>query len=85
MTYGTTGPTRVGSVAGLAALAALLLVQEAEGAILSPRLVGNATALHPLTVLLLVSAGGMLGGALGMVLVIPAVVSLRGAVRGWRE
>ncbi len=66
-------------------LAALLLVQEAEGAILSPRLVGNATALHPLTVLLLVSAGGMLGGALGMVLVIPAVVSLRGAVRGWRE
>ena len=66
-------------------LAALVLVQEIEGAILSPRLVGSATALHPLTVLLLVSAGGMIGGALGMVLVIPAVVSVRGAVRGWRE
>ena len=66
-------------------LAALVLVQEIEGAILSPRLVGSATALHPLTELLLVSAGGMIGGALGMVLVIPAVVSVRGAVRGWRE
>jgi predicted PurR-regulated permease PerM len=62
-----------------------VLVQEIEGAILSPRLVGSATALHPLTVLLLVSAGGMIGGTLGMVLVIPAVVSVRGAVRGWRE
>jgi len=38
-----------------------------------------------LAVLLLVSAGGMLGGALGMVLVIPVVVSARGAIRGWRE
>lgn len=66
-------------------LAVLVLIQELEGAILSPRLVGNATALHPMAVLLLVSAGGMLGGAVGMVLVIPAVVSLRGALRGWRE
>ena len=66
-------------------LAALVVIQEIEGAVLSPRLVGDATALHPLAVLLLVSAGGMLGGALGMVAVIPAVVSLRGALRGWRE
>ena len=67
------------------AFAALVVIQEVEGAILAPRLVGDATALHPLAVLLLVSAGGMLGGALGMVAVIPAVVSLRGALRGWRE
>ena len=66
-------------------LAALVVIQEIEGAILSPRRVGNATALHPLAVLLLVSAGGMLGGPLGMVAVIPAVASLRGALRGWRE
>ena len=66
-------------------LAVIVVIQEIEGMILSPRLVGNATALHPLVVLLLVSAGGMLGGALGMIAVIPAVVSVRGAVRGWRE
>ena len=66
-------------------LAVIVVIQEIEGMILSPRLVGNATALHPLVVLLLVSGGGMLGGALGMIAVIPVVVSVRGAVRGWRE
>ena len=66
-------------------LAVIVVIQEIEGMILSPRLVGNATALHPLVVLLLVSAGGMLGGAMGMIAVIPAVVSVRGAMRGWRE
>ena len=45
----------------------------------------STTALHPLMVLLLVSAGGMIAGAWGMMLVIPAVVSLRGALRGWRD
>ena len=66
-------------------LATLVVIQELEGAVLSPRLVGGATALHPMTVLLLVSAGGMAAGTLGMVLVIPLVVSVRGALRGWRE
>ncbi len=66
-------------------LAVLVAIQELEGTVLSPRLVGGATALHPMAVLLMVSAGGMIGGALGMVLAIPAVVSLRGALRGWRE
>lgn len=66
-------------------LLVLVSVQEIEGAVLSPRLLGGATSLHPMAVLLLVSAGGMLGGALGMVLILPAVVSLRGALRGWRE
>lgn len=74
-----------GWVRALWTLAVLVIIQETEGAVLSPRLVGGATALHPMTVLLLVSAGGMVGGALGMVLVIPAAVSLRGVVRGWRE
>ena len=65
-------------------LAALVAVQQAEGAVLSPRLLAGATQLHPMAVLLLVSAGGMAGGALGMVAVIPLVVGLRGALRGWR-
>lgn len=62
----------------------LMAVQELEGAVLSPRLVGDATALHPMAVLLLVSAGGLIAGTPGMVLAIPAVVSIRGALRGWR-
>lgn len=74
-----------GWVKALWTVAVLVVIQEVEGAILSPRLVGGATALHPLAVLLLVSAGGMIGGALGMVAAIPLVVSVRGAMRGWRE
>lgn len=74
-----------GWIAALWTLAALLVVQQAEGTFLSPRLLAGATQLHPMAVLLLVSVGGMLGGAWGMVLVIPLVVSLRGAIRGWRE
>lgn len=74
-----------GWVKALWAAGVLVVIQEVEGAVLSPRLVGGATALHPLAVLLLVSAGGMIGGALGMVAVIPVVVSVRGAIRGWRE
>ena len=69
----------------LLTLVVLVVVQEVEGTVLSPRLVGGATSLHPMGVLLLVSAGGMIGGALGMVLAIPVVVSVRGAIRGWRE
>ena len=74
-----------GWVKALWTLAVLVLIQEIEGTLLSPRMVGGATTLHPMAVLLLVSAGGLIAGALGMVLVIPVVVSVRGAVRGWRE
>ena len=70
---------------GVWTVVVLVVIQEVEGVVLSPRLVGGATALHPMMVLLLVSAGGMMAGTLGMVLVIPVVVSVRGALRGWRE
>ncbi len=66
-------------------LGALLLVQQIESTFLSPRFLSGATRLHPLIVLLAVSAGGMIGGAWGMMLVIPVVVSVRGALRGWRR
>lgn len=65
-------------------LGVLLAVQQLEGAVLSPRLLGGATQLHPMAVLLLISAGGLLMGAPGMVLILPAAVSVRGALRGWR-
>lgn len=75
-----------GGVSGaLWTTAVLVLVQQLEGAVLSPRLLGGATRLHPMAVLLAISAGGMIAGAAGMVLAIPLVVSVRGAVRGWRD
>ncbi|MBQ2954702.1 MAG: AI-2E family transporter [Clostridia bacterium] len=66
-------------------LLALLGVQQLEGAVLSPRLLGGATQLHPMAVLLLITAGGILMGPMGMMAILPAVVALRGALRGWRR
>lgn len=65
-------------------LAVLLAVQQLEGTILSPRLLAGATRLHPLAVLLCVSAGGIFAGTIGMILALPVVVSVRGALRGLR-
>lgn len=73
-----------GLVRALWTLGVVLLVQQADSSLLSPRLLSGATNMHPLWVLLLISAGGMLGGALGMMAVLPLAVSIRGAARGWR-
>ena len=66
-------------------LAAILAVQQAEATFLSPRLLGSAARLHPLAVLLLVSAAGILAGPVGMLLVIPGTIALRGVWRGWQR
>ncbi len=62
-------------------LGVTVLVQQIEGYFLSPRLMGEATGLHPVSVLLLLSAGGLLFGLAGMMAAVPAYVCLRGAVR----
>ena len=65
-------------------LLVLLAVQQIEGSFLSPRLLSGATRLHPLAVLLAVSAGGIFAGTIGMILALPVVVCIRGALRGLR-
>lgn len=66
-------------------LVVLVSVQQLEGSFLSPRLMSSATNLHPLLVLLAVSAGGIFAGTIGMILALPVVVSVRGALRGVRS
>lgn len=63
------------------ALGVTVFVQQIEGYFLSPRLMAGATGLHPVTVILLLSAGGFLGGLGGMMAAVPAFVCVRGAVR----
>ncbi len=71
----------MGLTKALAALLVTFCVQQIEGVYLSPRLMGGATSLHPAHVLLLLSAGGLVFGLPGMLLVIPLFVSARGAAR----
>lgn len=58
-----------------------IAVQQLEGYFLSPRLMAGATGLHPVYVLLLLSAGGLLFGLAGMMLALPVFVCIRGAAR----
>lgn len=74
-----------GIISAVWTLGVLVAVQQIEGSMLSPRLLSGATRLHPLAVLMAISAGGILAGPAGMVLALPVVVSLRGALRGFRR
>lgn len=60
-----------GLVQGLLAVAILLVVQQIDCNFIYPRIVGSTTGLHPLFVLLAVSAAGYYGGILGMILAVP--------------
>ncbi len=62
------------------ALGMVIAVQQIEGYILSPRLMAGAVSLHPVAIILLLSAGGLIGGLAGMMAAIPLFVCARGAV-----
>lgn len=63
------------------ALGVVLLVQQVEGGMLSPQLMSETTRLHPIAVLLCVTAGGAAAGIGGVLFAIPAVLCARAALR----
>ncbi|MBQ7867223.1 MAG: AI-2E family transporter [Clostridia bacterium] len=63
------------------ALAVVLLVQQLEGSLLSPRLVSGATRLHPLTVVLCVMIGGAAAGVMGVLFSVPLALCVRAVFR----
>jgi len=50
-----------------------ILIQWAENNILGPKILGDSTGMHPLTILLSIIAGGAIFGVLGMILSVPFV------------
>lgn len=70
----------LGLTKALWALGMVIVVQQIEGCILSPRLMAGAVSLHPVYVILLLSAGGLVGGLWGMMAAIPLFVCARGAM-----
>ncbi|MBE5777381.1 MAG: AI-2E family transporter [Clostridiales bacterium] len=63
------------------ALALTLGVQQLEGMVIAPRMMAGATGLHPVYVLLLLTAGSMLFGIWGLLFSIPAFICLRSVAR----
>jgi len=61
---------------GLAVLALNVAVQQIEGNVLEPLIMGRATELHPLAVITAVAAGGLTLGILGAFLAVPITASV---------
>ncbi|SDB79945.1 Predicted PurR-regulated permease PerM [Raineyella antarctica] len=62
-----------GWVAALILLGVVLAVQQLEGNVLQPFLMGKAVSLHPLAILLGISVGVTLGGIAGAVVAVPVL------------
>ncbi len=54
-----------------------IVIQQIEGNLLLPRILGRSLNLHPLLVLIGIIVGGSLGGILGMLLAAPVLATLR--------
>ncbi len=69
----------------VAMLVVVLIVQQVEGNLLQPVIIGRTTALHPLVTMLAVVAGGAFGGVIGMLLAVPLTAGATAAVRSLRQ
>lgn len=70
-----------GPIAALLVLAVVLGVQQLEGNVLQPLLVGHAVRLHVLAIVLGISVGVVLAGIVGALLAVPLMAVLNEAVR----
>jgi predicted PurR-regulated permease PerM len=55
----------------------LFALQQIEGSVLSPKIIGDSISMHPLTVILLLIIGGGISGILGMILAVPLGVVIK--------
>ncbi|MFF8347678.1 AI-2E family transporter [Cellulosimicrobium funkei] len=69
-----------GWVQALVMLGIVLLVQQIEGHILQPFLMGHAVSLHPVAVLLVVAAGSFAAGIVGALFAVPIAAVLNTVV-----
>lgn len=63
----------------------LWLVQQIDGTLISPRILGNVSGLSPATVLIALFVGSYLGGILGMLLALPVLMTIRTAFRVYAQ
>jgi predicted PurR-regulated permease PerM len=67
-----------GFVSALLVTGVVILVQQLEGNLLQPLIVGRSVKLHPVAVLLSLTAGGVLWGVAGAFLAVPLTAVLAG-------
>jgi predicted PurR-regulated permease PerM len=65
-----------GLVAALIVLGILLVMNQLEGHLLQPQIVGKMVRLHPLAVILVLAVGGVVAGIAGAVVAVPITAAL---------
>jgi putative heme transporter len=70
-----------GWVVALITLGAVILVQQLEGHVLQPLIMGRAVALHPLAVIIGIACGVVLAGIIGALVAVPLIAVLNTGIR----
>jgi putative heme transporter len=70
-----------GWIYALITLALIIAVQQLEGHVLQPLVMGRAVAIHPLAIVLVIAGGAVLAGIVGALLAVPALAFLNSAIR----
>jgi predicted PurR-regulated permease PerM len=70
-----------GWIVALILLGAVIGVQQLEGHVLQPLIMGRAVAIHPLAVILAIAAGAVLAGIVGALVAVPTVAVLNTGIR----
>ncbi|MGV0810853.1 AI-2E family transporter [Mycolicibacterium boenickei] len=70
-----------GFVYALITLGLIIAVQQLEGHVLQPLVMGRAVSIHPLAVVLAIAGGGVLAGIVGALLAVPTVAFINSAAR----
>ncbi|GIJ52359.1 AI-2E family transporter [Virgisporangium aliadipatigenens] len=68
-------------LAALVALIIVIAVQQLEGHVLQPLIMGRAVAIHPLAVIVAIAAGAYVAGIIGALVAVPIVAVLNTAIR----
>ena len=70
-----------GWIFALITLGLIIAVQQLEGHVLQPLVMGRAVSIHPLAIVLAIAGGGVLAGIVGALLAVPVVAFANSAVR----
>lgn len=72
-----------GPAAAVIIVGVIFLVNQLEGHLLNPLILGRAVSLHPLVVLVAISAGTILAGIIGALLAVPAAAIVWTFITAW--
>jgi predicted PurR-regulated permease PerM len=74
-----------GWIAAIIVLIVMVVMNQLEGHLLQPQVVGKMVRLHPLAVILVLAVGGVVAGIAGAVVAVPITAAITSAARALRD